>query len=43
MLNHTAPSPLFPQTSLGDTRSWSFSIQLLPVESLEAGLPNHQK
>ena len=26
-LNHTAPSPLFPQTGLGDTQAWSFSIQ----------------
>ena len=26
-LNHTAPFPLFPQTGLGDTQAWSFSIQ----------------
>ena len=26
-LNHTTLFPLFPQTGLGDTRAWSFSIQ----------------
>ena len=34
-LNHTAPSPLFPQTGLGDTQAWSFSIQY--------SLSNHHK
>ena len=40
-LNHTATSPLFPQTSLGNTQPWSFSIWFLPVESPKAGFPNH--
>ena len=42
-LNYTAPSPFFPQTSLEDTRPWSFSVWLLPVELPQAGSPNYQK
>ena len=35
--------PLFSQTGLGDTWAWSFSIWLLPIESLQVGFPYHQK
>ena len=35
--------PLFSQTVLGDTWAWSFSIWLLPIESLQVGFSYHQK